>query len=164
MAQSTSSASDSGDVDPAEAFDVLVFENPRVCSGCFEHVRDIDQATLRYGRAEPLDVQDVHRTDQATLEPDADRIDAYGELESARARTTCRTCGRIGCWADDATLTQMQALRLTVPLADRLEEAGVPINRHALRKAVRELKSREEIQGYDTEIFRRATKIAINRA
>lgn len=47
-----------------------------------------------------------------------------GPQRTSIARTTCRSCSRIGCWADDETLSKVQALRLTTPLADRLEEAA----------------------------------------
>ncbi|WP_276254088.1 hypothetical protein [Halomontanus rarus] len=60
-------------------FDRLVWHNPHVCNGYFEHVKDVDEYTPR----KSLDVQEHHRTEHATLEQDTVVQDDYGELESA---------------------------------------------------------------------------------
>ncbi|WP_254766521.1 hypothetical protein [Salinilacihabitans rarus] len=152
-----------GSISAARAFDRVVWHNPECCNGCFERIKHVDAYTVSFG-ATDHDVQDHHRTAHATLEPDTESHDDYGELEVSIPRTTCRTCGRIGCWADDDTLTKVQALRLTTPLLRRLEEAGVEASGAKLRRAVRQLKSVDAIQGFDTEIFRRATKLAVREA
>ncbi|WP_265112297.1 hypothetical protein [Halosolutus halophilus] len=172
MSTTTTPTSTDNHVSPQRAFDRLVWHNPRVCNGCFEHVKSVDKACLTRGRAEPLDVEDHHRTEHATLEQDIEAMDpapegqsrdSYGERGRAVPRTTCRNCARIGCWADDDTLSKVQAVRLTTPLSNRLEEADLEFNERVLRQAVRLFKENEDVQGYDTEIFRRSVKLAINR-
>ncbi|OVE83208.1 hypothetical protein [Natronolimnobius baerhuensis] len=178
----TDSPSGDDHVSPQRAFDRIVWQNSRCCNGCFELVKEIEEATFS-GGVDDHDVQEHHRTPAATLEPD-DRIltdvdggsgstrrgdagDAQsrpGQQRTSIARTTCRSCSRIGCWADDETLSKVQALRLTTPLADRLEEAGLEFDRSVLRRAVRLFKEHEDAQGYDTEIFRRSVKLAVKRA
>jgi ArsR family metal-binding transcriptional regulator len=168
----TTPPSPDGHVSPAEAFDRLIWHNPRVCNGCFEHVKDVDEARLDR-RAEPLDVQDHHRTARATLEQDVDSRDPcptaqgqamYGEIQRGVPKTTCRSCSRIGCWAESETLSKIQALRLTTPLIERLREAGVAVDERILRKTVRAGKERDTLQGYDTELFRRAVKLSVRKA
>ncbi|PGF16170.1 hypothetical protein CP556_08625 [Natrinema sp. CBA1119] len=148
-----------GHVSPQRAFDRLVWYNDRVCNGCFEHVREIEEFSPR----KSLDVEERNRTPQASLEQGSIPQDEYGELESGQPMTTCRTCARVGCWADDDTLSKVQALRLIGPLAHRLREQGLEFDEGTLRKAVRLFKSREDVQGYDTEIFRRSVKLAAQR-
>lgn len=181
MSTTTSPSADDY-VSPARAFDRVVWKNARVCNGCFEHVKEIQEATFSGGVSEHS-AEDHHRTPQATLEPDerivetvdgstggAHRGDAGADTErpgpkrSAIARTTCRSCARVGCWAESDTLTQIQATRLVNPLLERLEEAGLDVDEETLRYLVWNLKAKEDIQGKDTEIFRVATKKAIQRA
>ncbi|AFZ73026.1 hypothetical protein [Natronobacterium gregoryi] len=178
----TSTPSTDGHVSPQRAFDRIIWANPRVCNGCFERIKEIEEATFS-GGVNDHDVQEHHRTPQATLEPDEQiqrSVDAAtgslrrddpgeatsrpGQQRTSIARTTCRSCARIGCWADDDTLSKVQAVRLTSPIAERLEDAGVEFDSHALRRAVRLFKERDDVQGYDTEIFRRSVKLAVQRA
>lgn len=180
MSNTTSLATDEH-VSPQRAFDRLVWDNPRVCNGCFEHVREIDEATIS-GGVYDHDVEDRHRTPQASLEQDnriittvdggsgsarardaGDSVTRPGQQRSGVPRTTCRTCARVGCWAESETLSKTQALRLTTPLVRRLQEQGLEFDEHALRRAVRLFKEHEDAQGYDTEIFRRSTKLAVKR-
>lgn len=177
----TSSPSTDDHVSPQRAFDRIVWHNPRVCNGCFEHIKEIEEATFN-GGVDDHDVQEDHRTPQATIEPDeqihtsvdgatgsprrgdpGDATTRPGQERTSIARTTCRSCARVGCWADDDTLSKIQAVRLTTPLAARLREAGLDFSERALRRAVHLFKSRDDVQGYDTEIFRRSVKLAVQR-
>ncbi|WP_243637907.1 hypothetical protein [Natrarchaeobius oligotrophus] len=36
-------------VSPQRAFDRLVWHNPRICNGCFEHSKEIEEATFSGG-------------------------------------------------------------------------------------------------------------------
>lgn len=178
----TSSPSTDGHVSPQRAFDRVVWDNPRVCNGCFERVKQIEEATFS-GGVDDHDVEEHHRTPQATLEPDEQihrSVDGAtgslrrgdpgegtirpGQQRTSIARTTCRSCARVGCWAEDDTLSKIQAVRLTTPLAERLEDVGVEFDKSALRHAVRLFKERDDVQSYDTEIFRRSVKLAVKRA
>ena len=160
-------------VSPQRAFDRIVWYNSRCCNACFERTKDIDETTFS-GGVYDHDAQDHYRTSQATLEPDERIVQDVdvdgrgttrpGQQRSAIPRTTCRTCARIGCWADDDTLSKTQAVRLTTPLARRLEEAGLEFDTSVLRRAVRLFKERDDVQGYDTEIFRRSVKLAALRS
>ncbi|WP_049896815.1 hypothetical protein [Natrialba chahannaoensis] len=165
----TQSTSGDNHISPKTAFDRIVWHTPRVCNGCFELVKEIEEATFN-GGVDDHDVQEHHRTTAATLEPDEQihtSVDGVttrpGQQRTSIARTTCRSCARVGCWADDETLSKVQALRLTTPLANRLEEANVEFDRSVLRRAVRLFKEHEDAQGYDTEIFRRSVKLAVKR-
>lgn len=178
----TSTSPTDGYVSAQRAFDRVVWHNPRICNGCFERIKEIEETTFS-GGINDHDVQEDHRTPQATIEPDeqihsfvdgttgsprrGDHGDATirpGQQRTSIARTTCRSCARVGCWADDDTLSKVQAVRLTTPLAHRLEEAGVEFDSHTLRRAVRLFKEHEDVQGYDTEIFRRSVKLAVRRS
>ncbi|MDJ1434791.1 hypothetical protein [Halostagnicola sp. A-GB9-2] len=170
----TSPTSDDDHVSPANAFDRLVWHNPRVCNGCFEHVKELEEHTFSGGITDH-DVHDQSRTPQATLEQDERIVDTVpaesvdggsrpGQQRAAVPRTTCRSCSRIGCWADDTTLTKIQALRLIGPLAHRLREQGLEFDKSVLRRSIRKFKEIEAVQGYDTEIFRRSVKLAVLRA
>ncbi|KDE56836.1 hypothetical protein EL22_19525 [Halostagnicola sp. A56] len=149
-------------VSAQRAFDRLVWHNPRVCNGCFEHVREVQEGTFSGGVYDHA-VEERKRTPQATLEQGIVDHDEYGEKTSTPPMTTCRTCARIGCWADDDTLSKIQALRLIGPLAHRLREQGLEFDKSVLRRAVRLFKERDDVQGYDTEIFRRSVKLAVLR-
>ena len=150
-------------VSPQRAFDRLIWHNDRVCNGCFEHVREIDETTYSGGMYDHS-VEDRHRTSKATLEQGVVDHDEYGERTSSKPMTTCRTCARVGCWATDETLSKVQALRLVDPLAHRLRDQGLEFDKSALRRAVRLFKERDDVQGYDTEIFRRSVKLAVRRS
>ncbi|MXV62059.1 hypothetical protein GS429_08295 [Natronorubrum sp. JWXQ-INN-674] len=177
----TSTPSTDDHVSPQRAFDRLVWHNPRVCNGCFERIKEIEEATFN-GGVDDHDVAEHHRTPQATIEPDqqiqtsvdgatgspqrgdpGDGTPRPSQQRTSIARTTCRSCARVGCWADDDTLSKIQAVRLTTPLAQRLEEADVGFGESVLRRAVRLFKEHEDAQGYDTEIFRRSVKLAVKR-
>lgn len=181
MSTSTSPSTD-GHVSPQEAFDRLIWHNPRICNGCFECVKEIEEATFN-GGVDDHDVQEDHRTPQATLEPDeqihnsvdgaagsprkgdpGETMTRPGQQRTSITRTTCASCSRIGCWADDETLSKVQALRLTTPLIRRLEEADLKFDRYMLREFVRIAKGLDKYAGYDTEIFRCAVKMAMWRA
>ena len=181
MSTTTPTPDVDGHVSPQRAFDRLVWHNDRVCNGCFEHIREIDRATVS-GGVHDHDVQDRHRTPGTTVEPDARIVESVdgatgspergnagdsrtrpGQQRAQLARTTCRTCARVGCWADDDTLSKVQAVRLVTPLAERLRERGLEFDEHTLRRAVRLFKERDDVQGYDTEIFRRSVKLAVQR-
>lgn len=151
-------------VSPRQAFDRLVWNNPRVCNGCFEHVRDFHVTQRKFGGDAIHTVRVKSRTNQATLEPDEDIVGGeYDELRSETARTTCSTCARVGCWADDDSLSKIQMLRLTTPLLRRLAEEGESADQMAMLRTIRHLKSQQKYEGRDTEIFRAATTIAVRR-
>lgn len=178
---STTIPSTDDHVSPQRAFDRIVWRNARVCNGCFEHIKEIEEATFN-GGVDDHDVQEDYRTPQATIEPDeqihsfvdgatgSPRRDEAGEStirpgqqRASIVRTTCQSCARIGCWADDETLSKIQALRLVGPLAHRLREQGLEFDESTLQHAVRLFKERDDVQGYDTEIFRRSVKLAVKR-
>jgi len=57
-----------------------------------------------------------------------------------------------------------QATRRASRIADRLEEQDIPVDSRALRRAVRKLKAKPELEALDREIYERATKLAVRRA
>lgn len=152
---------------PADkAFDELAFHDPTVCSRCFCLIRrhdtyrpDADGGVSKYAPEERV-VRAFDGGKGYKTEP----VDEYGYRPLHEPRTFCDECGSQSGRADDLILSRRDALLFAENLIERLENANVAVNRHALKYAVREMKSREQLRGYDTEIFRRATKVAIRHA
>lgn len=94
----------------------------------------------------------------------SESVDPYGYRPLHEPRTFCDECGSQSGRADDLDLSRRNAVLFADNLADRLYEAGVRASRDDLKEAVGLFKSDERLHGVDTEIFRRATKIAIRRA
>lgn len=152
---------------PAEnAFDELAFHDPTVCSRCFARIRrherfrpDATQGVSKYAPDERY-VRAFDGEKGYTTEAD----NSYGYRPIHTSRTFCGECGAQSGRADDLVLSRRTALVFADHLYERFEDADVAIDRHALKYTIRELKSRERLRGYDTEIFRRATRIAIEHA
>lgn len=184
----SATASDDGfelGVDPETAFDELAFHAPTVCSRCFSLIRrhdtyrpDADGGVSQYAPEERLirafDGQKGYKTDVVETEPEPSlrpkddiRIPpedyVYGYRPLHEPRTFCSDCGSQSGRADDDDLPRRMAVIFAGNLANRLHESGVDIDTSELKRAVGLLKSKEELNGRDTEIFRRATKIAIKR-
>lgn len=170
-------------VDPDDAFDQLVFEDRTICSRCFKQIRrydtfrpDADGGVSKYAPQErcvrAFDGAKGYKHDCTEIVPDWDderspipaAAYAYDYRPLHRPRTFCGECGSQSGRADDLVLSQRDAVCFAENLIDRFEEARIAIDRRAVKYTVRELKSREELCGYDTEIFRRAVKLGIKHA
>lgn len=174
-------------VDPAEAFDELAFKNPEVCSRCFCHIRTHDTyrpdvgfgGVSKHAPTERLirafDGEKGYKTEIIEHEPEPSlrpmddiRIPpedyVYGYRPLHEPRTFCSDCGSQSGRADDDDLPRRLAVIFAANLANRLHEAGVTVDTDELKRAIGLFKSREDLNGCDTEIFRRATKIVIKRA
>lgn len=125
-------------------FDAVVFQNHEVCSNCFTRVK-----------------RDGERTTSATLGRTEEQHDEYGELCTYPPRTTCLECGVVRCRALDDSLSKLAALQCATTLVERLEEAGYPVDEYELRRFIRAAKGRPDLEAWDTEIFRYATRRAI---
>lgn len=135
------------ELDAESAFD-YVMTHPAVCSHCFSRVRD-DTGARRVADGVPaFDVEDKN---------------AHGSIRHFEMRTTCGQCGSIGCGAADDTLSLRAMLERVPALVARLREHGIQVDETAVRECVRECKSREALQGYDSEIFERAVAFGIER-
>lgn len=171
-------------IDPAEAFDQLVFNDRTICSRCFRQIRrydtfrpDADGGVSKYAPEErcvrAFDGEKGYKLECTDAVPDwVDDSDSlipaeeyeYDYRPLHRPRTFCGECGSQSGRADDLVLSQRDALLFADNLIERFQEANVAIDRRAVKYTVRELKNREKLCGYDTEIFRRATKLGVKRA
>lgn len=168
---------------PADkAFDELAFHEPTVCSRCFSLIRrhdtfrpDADGGVSKYAPEErcvrAFDGGKGYKIEAVEDEPDW--IDwapipaedfVYGYRPLHEPRTFCDECGSQSGRADDSDLSRRQTVLFAAHLANRLIEADVDVDTDELKRAVGLLKSKVGRYGCDTEIFRRATKIAIRRA
>lgn len=140
-------------VNPARAFERYLWTNPETCNECFARLREIDEVELDdWGNVAQL----IELTDDAVRGWDDD---ATGVFHPA---TFCNECGSRGC-AHPETDTKTQATRRAYRIAERLREQDIPVAVDVLLTATRQLKSDERIQGFDREIYARATKLAISR-
>ncbi|WP_330633700.1 hypothetical protein [Halocatena halophila] len=153
-------------IDPENAFDEIVFHEPTVCSRCFCLIRrhdtyrpDTDGGVSDYAPTERLRRAYIGVKGYKTEE-----LDEYGYRKIFEPRTFCDECGSQSGRADEQNLPRRLAVQFAANLANRLHEEGIKVNTAELKRAVALLKSKEELTGYDTEIFERATKIAIQRA
>lgn len=142
------------DLTPAAVFDRVAFHNAGVCSHCFSRIKEVERITVKYGvgtRERRLD----QRLGDGTL--------GYGEVSDGvfAPRTFCETCGSQSGRALNDTLSQRQAVTFARTLAERLHEADIDVDESWLAGAVRELRSYRRTNGYDTEVFRRAVKLAV---
>ncbi len=78
-------------------------------------------------------------------------------------RSDCSVCGTNGSATPESD-SKNQVTKRARRIGDRLEEQDIAVDRPALRRAVRTLKSKPELEALDTEIYERATKIAVRRA
>lgn len=153
-------------IDPDDAFDELAFTDPTVCSRCFSLIRrhdtfrpDADGGVSKYAPEERC-----VRAHDGVKGYRLSQMNGYGYRPIYEPRTFCGECGSRSGRADDDDLSQRQAVSFADNLLDRLHEADVRVNERALKYLVGQLKADKRVQGYDTEIFRRATKVAIKRA
>ncbi|WP_435065872.1 hypothetical protein [Halobaculum sp. EA56] len=153
----SSTASPVPRVQPGNAFDELIFFSRSTCSECFAHLRDIEHVAVEHGA--------VGTRERTLAFPTANAVRGYvSDRRATEPKTFCRECGSESGRALDRTLSQREAVERAHRLADRLDAMDVPAVEDVLVHAVRRLKSDERIQGYDREIFARATKLAIQYA
>jgi hypothetical protein len=165
-ASATESRSYRVGIDPADAFDDIAFTDPTVCSRCFALIRrhdtfrpDATQGVSKYAPEERC-----VRAHDGVKGYRLSQMNGYGYRPIYEPRTFCGECGSQSGRADDDALSQRQAVSFADNLLNRLHEADVCVKERALKYVVGQLKGDERLQGYDTEIFRRATKVAIKRA
>lgn len=180
---STSSGFEVG-IDPSEAFDEVAFHDPTVCSRCFCLIRSYDTfrpdvgvcgGVSQYAPTERLrrafdggkgymSKSTEEKPDWLDLTPIPPEDYVYGYRPQYEPRTFCDECGSQSGRADVDDLPRRMAVRFASNLANRLHGAGVEVDTDELKRAVGLLKSKEDLNGCDTEIFRRATKVAVRRA
>lgn len=148
-------ASDAADVVPAKVHERYLWTNPETCNECYARLRTIHEFERNaWGDT----VEERRRSGAGVLGYDDDQ----GE-NAMHPATFCEECGGRGR-AHPETDSKRQAARRAYRIVERLEEQGIPVDKVALPAAVRQLKSKEAIQGMDREIYARATKIAVRRA
>ena len=145
--------------DASNIFRRYVFEDPAVCSSCFQRLKQNGRRTVWASKG-----HDKESKDDIPEYAQYDAREAYGEIAVFPMRTVCEDCGSIAGRALDDTLSKRDAVRCADTLADRLEELGEPVEVDVLKYAVGKLKADPRLRGLDTEIFARATKIAVRRA
>jgi len=157
---------DDGALDPAEAFDALVLEEPDVCNACFSVIRrdhrKVEAGEHGHGKIahDPYGETVVRVGDHAgDVELEAD--DVYGELATYPTRTVCGECGAFAGDGPPSTLSRREALERVARLAHRLQDHGLLVSERAMRKAVRHLKSQDEHAGRDMDVFRVAAALGI---
>lgn len=132
---------------PCEVFDTEVWDDPAVCNACFERIR-ADSGLAAAG-------EHGHQVEEH---------DPHGAIRSYPETVFCGECGSESGVARDVPMSRRNALQAARALVARLENADIPVDGRAVREFVRECKTRDELQGRDTEIFRRATAFGVRRA
>lgn len=171
-------------VDPEKTFDEIAFHESTVCSRCFCLIRAYDDyrpdvgvcgGVSKYAPTERLrrafDGGKGYKATSVETKPGwIDRAPippedfVYGYRPINEPRTFCEECGSQSGRAGDESLSIRQAVAFADNLVDRLHEAGVSVDGGELKHAVKKFKAYEDLEAFDTEIFRRATKIVIKRA
>lgn len=152
---------------PAEkAFDELAFNEPTVCSRCFSLIRTRDtfRPDVLSGVSQYAPEERLRRAFDGTHGYRTEDMDEYGVQRVHRPCTYCSECGSQSGRAEDHDLSRRNAIIFADNLIARLQESDVDVDTHALKFTVGKLKSDERLNGVDTEIFRRATKLGIKRA
>lgn len=145
--------------DPEDAFEEVIEKDPEICMTCFTRYREWIEHSHMLLHDEELPTEDGSYNEHVT------EHDEYGAIRTHRPRTTCENCGAVGGGPPDRARSRREALQVVPALADRLKEAGYDKCENTLRYAIRELKSRPEIQrDDDREIYRRAVKVALKHA
>ena len=143
------------DVVPSRVFERYLWTSPESCSECFARIRTAHTMTRdQWGNT----VTELDRSDSG--------IQGYDNVNGGGVylpRTFCEECGGRGR-ADPDTDSKVQAARRASRIVDRLEEQDIAVDARALRRAVRTLKAKPELEAMDREIYERATKIAVKRA
>lgn len=131
-------------------FDEILFHNPEVCSRCYRTIRENYGPAGEYRRAVRL--SEGHRCED---------MDRYGELRIHRACTYCSECGaQYGRAEDEAILSSKEASHIAANIAHQLQQRGIDAATDVIKYVVSKLKSDSELQGRDTDIFRKAAKLA----
>lgn len=162
MSTTPSSFEAAAQFDPADAFDDYVFDNPEICSECFERIKRIETDTVAYGSVGTRKRRWSERTGAGVHGQGVDGGTRVSPV--IRGRTFCEECGSQSGRAYSDILSRLEATERAHTLADRLAEEGISVDETVLAYAVYRLKSDDRLQGYDREIFARATKLAIQRA
>lgn len=160
-------------IDPDDAYDELVFHNPEFCSQCHRQIRayddyrpEVEAENKQGGKVSKYAPEERYR--RAYHGSQGYRVqdmDDYGELRVHRPTTYCDECGSQHGRADGSrTLSESNALDAARYLVGALEHQDVDLDRGALYHVVKEGKSRRDLQGHDSDLFRRATEFAIKRA
>lgn len=145
--------------DPSDsAFVEHVYENTEICSNCFRRIKRTETLSVEHGS--------VGSRERGYSERTEDGVMGQGDVGNRvyRPRTFCRACGSQSGRDVPETLSKHEAIDRARALADRLAEERHPVNVDVLRRTVWMLKSDPDLRGCDTEIFERATKLAIEHA
>ena len=145
--------------EPGNVYRRYIFEDPAICSECHRRMRNGPRRTLWASVG-----HDKEAKDPIPEYAQRDGREAYGEVAIYPMATICEDCGSVEGRADDYTLSKREAIDRCEPMATRLEEIGEPVDVDVLKRAVGKLKSDPRLEAFDTEIFERATKIAVRRA
>lgn len=153
-------------LDPTEAFDELVLEEPDVCNACFAVIRrdhrKVEAGEHGHGKiAHDPYGESVVRVGEHAGEVELEADDVYGELATYPTRTVCGECGAFAGDSPTETLSRREALDRVPRLAHRLQDHGLLVSERAMRKAVRHLKSQDEHAGRDMDVYRVAAALGI---
>lgn len=138
---------------PADAFDA-VWEDATTCNDCFARIRE------RTSISPAQSVSDYAPTELVLRAHDGVGGRHPADPPTEHAHTFCGRCGSEHGQAASETLSRREMLQRVPALADRIEELGLTVHRDTLRTVVRKGKSRDGLQGHDTEIFRLAVRLA----
>ena len=151
--------------DPTDVYDLVVLRSPTVCATCHERIRDkheLDAEESHDGLGsgnKPTAV--LERAGAGEIGHDAEDKDEYGAVQAHPTRTFCGECGRsAGTTPSDPTSLETMLERVPA-LAAALRREGLEPTVDALYDVVRSLKSSEQYDNRDTDIWRAATAIAI---
>lgn len=155
---------------PQDAFDLTVWQNPEVCNHCFSQIRREDTHQMHDTdklATEGNVLKTRQRAGAGVLGYDYTALDPYAVTRVYQPRTYCNECGANDGRANDVWVMSAHDAQLAAGrLVEQLERQGVACDGRALRTFVRRCKSDDQgrIDGRETEMFRRATEVAVRRA
>jgi hypothetical protein len=153
---------------PTDLYDILILRSPTRCATCHERIRDKhdlpdDQSHDGVGTGNRPDAV-LERAGVGEIGHDFEAKDDYGAARHYHSKTYCGECGRpAGRTPGDPTSLDMMLDRIPALLAC-LDANGCAYDADTVYTVVRSLKGSDEYDNRDTDIWRTATALAVEKA
>lgn len=157
-------------VAPADAFERLIWDRPHCCNACFSRLQWDGRLAEDAAGAHGHDAHDPAGLDYGETTV---RDDETGQVIGTAPRgthrnhplyseaTVCNECGSVNGTAPDDKLSTTAALERLGPLADRLAECGIEVDRRAMAVLVRKAKAADR---KDKPMFKKAVELGMSHA
>ena len=157
--------------DDTKLYLALIRDTPTVCSTCHERIRDVHQHDTDCLGTGNRPTETFERAGVGVVGQDAINgatVQGVGfeirQTTGYRARTFCGSCGQPSGRTEQDIPSKRAMLSRVEPLIERFDEADVPLNPDAVRRAVHALRSEPQYRGLETEIWRAAVAVGYRHA